>query len=139
MRFKTMWRTGAVLAAAFLGGVTGSWLLQAKAPEASVVNFGERGDESGVVGTFGVGGVLTWEGELWQYRPDKQKWMTLDESFALEGQATKVVPLPVQPQDIRYMETFGFLVARNDDCWLYDIDQQRWNNLGKPPFHARRR
>jgi hypothetical protein len=65
--------------------------------------------------------------------------MTLDESFALEGQATKVVPLPVSPENIRRMETFGFLVTKSDDCWLYNIEQQRWEPIGKPPFHTRTR
>ncbi len=137
-RIKYVLRGAAFLAAAFLGGMAGSWFLTPEAPQAGLVDFGSRGDTPGVVATFGVGGVMTWEGELWQYRPDKEKWVTLDESFALEGQATKAVPLPVAAEDIRHMETFGFLVDRDDNCWLYNIDEQRWESVGKPPFHVRR-
>ncbi len=138
-RLMRLWRPTAFLAAAFLGGMAGSALLRPEAPQAGMVDFGGGSDKPGLVGTFGVGGVMTWEGDLWQYRPDKKSWVTLDESFALEGQPTKVVPLPVKPAEIRNMETFGFLVTRNDECWLYDIDQQRWEDIGKPPFHARGR
>jgi len=137
-RMKHLFRGAAFLAVAFLGGMAGSWFLQPAVPEAGPVDLGARGDNPGVVATFGVGGVMTWEGQLWQYRPDKEKWIPLDESFALEGQATKAVPLPVGVDEIRHMETFGFLVDRNDNCWLYNIDEQRWESLGKPPFHARR-
>ena len=82
--------------------------------------------------TFGVGGVVTSKGELWQYRPDRESWITLDESFALEGQATSVVPLPVPTTNIRIMETFGFLVTQDNECWLYDIDNHVWEPIGKP-------
>jgi len=132
---KTIWKFAGFLLAAFAGGMAGSVLLRPEAPSAGVPAQGSPG----VVGTFGVGGVLTWEGELWQYRPDKKQWVTLDESFALEGQATSIVPLPIRPQNIRSMETFGFLVADNDDCWLYDLENRRWTNVGKPPFHDPRR
>ena len=120
---------------AFLGGLAGSWLFRPELPMAGpVVTDGKPG----VVATFGVGGVMTWEGELWQYRPDKESWVHLDESFGLESQATSIVPLPVKAEDIRHMETFGFLVTRDDTCWLYDFDGQRWKEIGKPPFHHRR-
>lgn len=125
-------RGAAFLAAAFAGGVAGSWVLRPDAPEAGPL---VRADGSGIAGTFGVGGVVTWEGELWQYRPDRESWVTLDESFALEGQATSVIPLPVPADRIRHMETFGFLVDDQDDCWLYDLDERRWERIGKPPFH----
>jgi hypothetical protein len=138
-QWRGILRGAAFLTAAFLGGVAGSWLLHPEAPTAGIVELGDGRDKPGITATFGVGGVMTWEGDLWQYRPDKQKWMTLDESFALEGQATKVVPLPVSPENIRRMETFGFLVTRTDDCWLYNIEQQRWEPIGKPLFHARTR
>ena len=137
-RLKPLWQGAAFLAVAFLGGMAGSRFLQPEAPSAGMVEFGARGETPGVVATFGVGGVMTWEGELWQYRPDKKAWVTLDESFALEGQATKAVPLPVKPENIRHMETFGFLVDRDDTCWLYNIDEQRWESVGQPPFHVRR-
>jgi hypothetical protein len=59
--------------------------------------------------------------------------VTLDESFALEGQATTVVPLPVPVSRVRHMETFGFLVTQDDQCWLYNIDEHRWESVGTPP------
>ena len=96
----------------------------------------ERG---GLVATFGVGGILTRDGELWQYRPDRGKWVTLDESFGLEGQATKLVPLPVPASDVKMMETFGFIVTHDDECWLYDLDRHEWKNVGAPPFHGQGR
>jgi hypothetical protein len=118
----------ALLFASFLGGMAGSWILSPATPSASVVDA-SRG---GIVATFGVGGVLTSKGELWQWRPDKGAWVSLDESFALEGQATSVVPLPVPLAKIRIMETFGFLVTNENDCWLYNIDNHVWENVGKP-------
>jgi len=132
MRMKgNVLRSAAFLAAAFLGGMAGSWLWRPAVPEAGPVVIEASGGT--VVGTFGVGGVLTREGKLWQYRPDKKKWVSLDESFALEGQGTSVVPLPVAPGKIRFMETFGFLVADNDRCWLYNVEQKLWEDVGVPP------
>ena len=89
----------------------------------------------GLVACFGVGGVLTRDGDLWQYRPDREKWVPLDESFALEGQTTKLTPLPVTADQVKLMETFGFLVTYSDECWLYDLDRHEWKNVGAPPFH----
>ncbi len=138
-RFSRIGKAAAFLLAAFVGGLAGSLVLRPEAPSAGTVDLGQGNDRPAVVATFGVGGVLTYEGELWQYRPDKKEWMTLDDSFALEGQATKVVPLPVPVDRIRHMETFGFLVTKDDECWLYNIDQQRWEDVGKPPYHERTR
>ena len=137
MSVRTIVRGAAFLAAAFLGGLAGSLLLNPAAPSAGMLDTGS-GKSTQVVGTFGVGGVITQGGQLWQYRPDKERWVPLDESFALEGQATKAVPLPVRSDQIRHMETFGFLVDTNDNCWLYNIDEQRWESVGTPPFHVRR-
>jgi hypothetical protein len=125
-----LWRVAAFMTAAFLGGMAGSWILNPGTPEASVVQLNR---DSAIVGTYGVGGVITAEGELWQYRPDKKAWLTLDESFALESQGTNTVPLPVPVESIRFMETFGFLVARNGECWLYDLDLKAWESIGTPP------
>jgi len=112
---------------ALLGGMLGSFLVRPQAPSASPVN-----PEYNLVATFGVGGVVTNTGDLWQYRPDKQKWIKLDESFALEGQATSIQPLPIEPAAIRIFETFGFLIDLNDECWLYDIESRVWQNIGQP-------
>lgn len=124
-------RGAAFLAVAFLGGIVGSWVGRPGSTAASpVMTEFSRGS---IIGTFGVGGVLTREGKFWQYRPDKKKWLTLDESFALEGQGTSVVPLPVTISQIRHMETFGFLVTASDQCWLYDVEQKLWVDIGQPP------
>jgi hypothetical protein len=129
MQAKQFWRGAAFLAAAFVGGMVGSWALHPDLPEASEIHSGK----GRVAGTFGVGGVLTTDGKLWQDRPDKTRWVTLDESFALEEQGTSAYPLPVPMESIRFMETFGFLVTQEDECWLYDVDQQRWKSVGTPP------
>jgi hypothetical protein len=120
------------LTVAFAGGMVGSWVGRPGHPLASpVIN---EGSHDSIVGTFGVGGVLNRDGRMWQYRPDKKKWISLDESFALEGQATNTSPLPVPVSQIRFMETFGFLVADDDQCWLYNIEQHRWESVGHPPM-----
>jgi hypothetical protein len=135
VRFWSGLALGALLA---LSGVVGGRLL---APVDSEAQSRSRpcGDRGGLVAGFGVGGVLTRDGELWQYRPDRDKWVTLDESFALEGQATKLVPLPVPAEEVKLMETFGFLVTWSDDCWLYDLDRNEWKKIGAPPFHGQGR
>jgi len=128
MNWRSLLRGALFLMVAFAGGMVGSWVGRPGAPLASPV-MTEGGS---IVGTFGVGGVLNRDGKMWQYRPDKKKWITLDESFALEGQGTTTSPLPIPVSQIRFMETFGFLVADNDQCWLYNIDGKRWENVGRP-------
>jgi hypothetical protein len=81
---------------------------------------------------WGVGGVLTSDGNLWQYRPEKSKWVTVDESFRMDGEQRSVLPLPVAARDVQFMQGFGFLVTKNGVAWLYDLDQNRWRNLGSP-------
>ncbi len=125
---KALLRTTGIGVLAFLGGVVGSWVTRPSAPQAGPVT-----EEGQIAATFGVGGVLTAEGAFWQYRPDKGKWLRLDESFALEGEATAIEPLPVPLEAVRHAETFGFLVTRDDVCWLYNIEEQRWTQIGKPP------
>jgi hypothetical protein len=135
--FKRFWPgvlLGAVLTLAAMAG--GRWLappLDAKSPAPKPGT-----DRGGLVASFGVGGVLTRDGELWQYRPDRKKWVTLDQSFALEGEPRKFIPLPVPAEDIKMMETFGFIVTVTDECWLYDLEQNAWTMIGTPPYHAGR-
>lgn len=81
---------------------------------------------------FSVGGVLTGDGVLWQYRPDLKKWMTIDEAFQDQGRETHVLPLPVAADSIAEMSTFGFLRTRKDRLWLYDIERDRWLELPRP-------
>ena len=132
MNWNCCLRGACSLRVAFGGGMVGSWVGRPGAPLASPVMT--EGPHGSIVGTFGVGGVLNRDGRMWQYRPDKKKWVSLDESFALEGQATSTSPLPVPVSQIRFMETFGFLVANADQCWLYDIEKHRWESVGHPPI-----
>jgi hypothetical protein len=81
---------------------------------------------------WGVGGVLTDDGTLWQYRPDQAKWVTIDESFRQDGEQRRVLPLPVAAHDVQFMQGFGFLVTRSGTAWLYDLDQNKWRSLGSP-------
>jgi hypothetical protein len=131
MKLKNLGLGVAFLAFAFLGGMTGSWLLTPSTPQAGEVLAQDAAGD--IAGTFGVGGVLTRQGKLWQYRPDKKKWVSLDESFGLEGKSTSTAPLPVPVSEIRFMETFGFLVTHSGDSWLYNFDKNRWDAIGQPP------
>ncbi len=84
-----------------------------------------------VLRIYGVGGVLTADGTLWQYRPETKKWLTIDEAFREQGKTTQVLPLPVRAREIREMVTFGFLLSESGECWLYDLERNRWERL--PP------
>lgn len=93
----------------------------------------ERSQPSGnILLAWGVGGVLTDDGTLWQYRPESRKWVTVDQSFTLDGERRKVLPLPVAPQDITQMQGFGFLVTKSGTCWIYNLDENRWEKIGAP-------
>ncbi len=86
-----------------------------------------------VVLAFGPNGVLTRDGTLWVYRPDKGIWLTIDDSFAEEGHATHVLPLPVPATEIAQMQSFGFIVTNSGSCWFYDLSKDRWKDIGVPP------
>lgn len=81
---------------------------------------------------FGVGGVLTADGGVWQYRPDNDQWYTMDEAFRQEGRETHVVPLPVAAGEIAQMASFGFIVTKSGDTWLYEISTDKWRKLSRP-------
>lgn len=85
-----------------------------------------------IVATYGVGGVLKSDGVLYQWRPEKKRWVNLDESFRLDGEKRKLMPLPVRPSEVARMEGFGFLVTRTGSCWLYNLDSNQWENIGRP-------
>jgi hypothetical protein len=85
-----------------------------------------------IAGTFGVGGVLTEDGALWQYRPEQGDWITIDQAFSEDGKTTKILPLPVDGKDVAFLESFGFLVTRSGECWLYNLEENRWENIGRP-------
>lgn len=120
MRIQVMGLMGAVLCA------TGLLLFQS----------GRAGDQdpapAQIVGVYGVGGVIGEDGTLWQYMPDRKKWLTIDEAFRGDGQETQILPLPVAARDIAFMESWGFLVTRQGVCWLYDQKGNRWENVGTP-------
>ncbi len=86
-----------------------------------------------IVLVYGVGGVLTQDGTLWQFRPDTGAWVTVDAAFDKEGRKTHVLPLPVPVGEIADMESFGFLVTRSGNCWLYDLEKDNWREIGPPP------
>ena len=85
-----------------------------------------------VVGVFGVGGVIGDDGALWQYLPDEKRWMTIDEAFQRDGRETHILPLPVQAKEIRFMESWGFLVTTDGRIFQYDLDTNRWRDIGRP-------
>ena len=85
-----------------------------------------------IVATYGVGGVLKSDGNLYQWRPEKKRWVSIDESFRIDGESRAVLPLPVAPTDVARMEGFGFIVTKSGVCWLYNLDSNRWENIGRP-------
>lgn len=85
-----------------------------------------------VVMTFGPGGVLTRDGGLWQYRLDTQDWVTIEKAFADQGINAGILPLPVPVNQIQSMESFGFILTIKGECWLYDLEDDAWKNIGTP-------
>jgi hypothetical protein len=93
---------------------------------------------SRIIGVYGVGGVLSDDGVLWQYMPEQRRWMTIDEAFAEggqlagSGQQSNILPLPVPVEEIAFMESWGFLVTHDSIAWHYDLRSNRWENVGRP-------
>ena len=85
-----------------------------------------------IVLLWGVGGVLTDDGKLWQFRPESRHWVTVDQSFALDGERRKILPLPVPTDQIEAMQGFGFIVTKAGSSWLYNLDSDKWENIGAP-------
>ncbi|MFQ5600843.1 MAG: hypothetical protein ACE5G2_09850 [Candidatus Krumholzibacteriia bacterium] len=92
----------------------------------------EGEDTSWIIGVYGLGGIISEDGSLWQWMPDQRKWMTIDEVLGAEGMQTQILPLPVDVHDIRFMETWGFLVTHDGQVWHYSLNEQRWENVGTP-------
>jgi hypothetical protein len=90
------------------------------------------GPKGSIVLVWGVGGVLTDDGTLWQFRPESRRWVTVDQSFALDGERRKVLPLPVPAGEIAHMRGFGFIVTKGGSAWLYNLDSDQWENIGAP-------
>ncbi len=93
---------------------------------------GRTGQDAKILGIFGVGGVISEDGTLWQYHPAAKRWMTIDEAFKRDDRETHILPLPVPAGQIRAMESWGFLVTKDGQVWQYDLDQNRWQNIGTP-------
>jgi hypothetical protein len=87
---------------------------------------------AGVLRAFAVGGILTTDGKLWQYMPDKKRWLSIDEAFQAQGKETRILPLPVKAEEIADLSTWGFLVTVSGTCWLYDLAQNKWVELPAP-------
>jgi hypothetical protein len=109
-------------------GLAAAWSLRAD----TAAQAAPPASGSAVVATYGVGGVLKSNGFLYQWRPEKKLWVTIDESFRMDGETRKVLPLPVPASEVARMEGFGFIVTRSGTCWLYNLDSNRWENIGKP-------
>jgi len=120
-------------------GFPGKILTGAAALAALVLAFqsGRAGDSQQaprqILGVYGVGGVIGADGTLWQYLPDRKKWLTIDAAFLEEGRETQILPLPVAATQIQFMESWGFLVSREGQVWHYDLNSNRWENIGTPP------
>ena len=109
-------------------GCSALWALRVDSPALAAA----PASGSTVVATYGVGGVLKSNGYLYQWRPEKKVWVTIDESFRMDGENRKVLPLPVGASEVARMEGFGFIVTRSGSCWLYNLDSNRWENIGRP-------
>lgn len=123
-RHRALILTGAILSAlifAVLAGMSGPGPARAQA----------AGPQD-ILRAFAVGGVLTADGTLWQYLPEKKRWFTIDEAFKAQGKETRILPLPVRAEEIADLSTWGFLVTSASVCWLYDIEQKRWVQLPAP-------
>ena len=123
MRIKNtfLW-SGAIVAAVALGFVPGA---------------AQESDPPRIIAVYGVGGVLSDDGVLWQYMPEDHQWMTIDEAFERSGQfagkgKSAVLPLPVSVDEILFIESWGFLVTKAGVAWHYDLRSNRWENVGTP-------
>jgi hypothetical protein len=122
-----MKRSGMVLTALATVAIAGMLLAAgAQTPQAADPPGGK------ILRLINVGSVLTADGKIWNFRPDRDRWETVDESFAGQGKTTHILPLPVPAASIREMVTFGFLLTEAGDCWLYDMDRNKWEKLTPP-------
>jgi hypothetical protein len=78
------------------------------------------------------GSVLTSDGQIWVYRPDQDRWLTVDQAFKDEGRETHIVPLPVPVGQVKDMASFGFLLTEGGEVWFYEISTDKWRKLVTP-------
>ena len=109
-----------------------STVLSSGAGEASAQSQPTGNPSGQVLLTYGLGGIVTADGTLWQYRPDFKRWMTVDEAFREEGRTTHILPLPVPATEIQDMESFGFILTRSGQIWFYEMETDKWK-LIEPP------
>jgi hypothetical protein len=116
------------------GMVSAAGLMLALTAPAPTRAAGSTETPTRILRAVNVGTVLTADGMLWQYRPDQDRWRTVDEWFQQEqGKTTHILPLPVPAESIREMVTWGFLLTDSGECWLYDLDRDKWTKLPPPP------
>jgi hypothetical protein len=89
-------------------------------------------ESAGILRLIGVGQVLTTDGRVLSYDPQRRAWQDIDAAFRAQGKTTRVLPLPVAVDEIREMVTFGFLVTEAGACWVYDLQEDRWEKT--PPL-----
>ena len=91
------------------------------------------GGDGRILQVISVGSVLTRDGMIWVYRPDKQTWLSVDEALKEEGRETHVLPLPVPATEIAQMQSFGFLLTKSGELWLYEFATDKWGRIQSPP------
>jgi hypothetical protein len=72
------------------------------------------------------------DGQIWVYRPDQDRWLTVDQAFKDEGRDTHIVPLPVPAGQVKEMTSFGFLLTQSGEIWFYEISTDKWRKLPNP-------
>lgn len=87
---------------------------------------------AGVAQICSQGTVLTADGQIWFYRPDQDRWLTMDQAFKSEGRETHIVPLPVPVTAVKEMESFGFILTQSGEIWFYEISTDKWRKLPNP-------
>jgi hypothetical protein len=85
-----------------------------------------------VVRLCSQGTVLTADGQIWFFRPDQDRWLTMDQAFKSEGRETHIVPLPVPVSAVKEMESFGFILTQSGEVWFYEISTDKWRKLPNP-------
>lgn len=87
---------------------------------------------TGVVRAVSNGTVLAADGQIWVFRPDQDRWMTIDQAFKEEGRETHVVPLPTPVDQIKEMTSFGFFLTHGGEVWFYEMSTDKWRKLPSP-------
>ncbi len=116
-----------VLAIGVAIGIGAAWVVH-PSPAAAA----PAADPTGVVRIVQQGSVLTSDGQIWVFRPDQDRWLTVDQAFKSEGRDTHIVPLPVPVGEIKEMASFGFLLTQSGEVWFYELSTDKWRKLTPP-------